>query len=42
MSQIYEIFGKEAHKMTKALLEAAHIVDTVPTGADIALNPIWL
>jgi len=39
MPAIYEIFGRDAHKMTKALLDYAHIADAVPAGADIALKP---
>lgn len=36
---IYEIFGSDAHTMTKALLEAADIASAIPAGADVALKP---
>ena len=36
---IYEIFGTDAHTMTKALLEAADIASRIPQGASIALKP---
>ena len=39
MSKIYEIYGADAHKMTKALMDAAHIADSIPDGAGIALKP---
>lgn len=39
MSKIYEIFGTDAHEMTKALMEAAHAADSIPKGAKIALKP---
>lgn len=39
MSRIYEIYGTDAHAMTKALMEAAEIADCIPHGASIALKP---
>ena len=39
MSKIYEIYGTDAHEMTKALMEAADIADQIPHGASIALKP---
>ena len=36
---IYEIFGTDAHEMTKALMEAADIAEQIPRGASIALKP---
>ena len=36
---IYEIFGTDAHEMTKALMEAARIEERIPRGASIALKP---
>ena len=36
---IYEIFGTDAHEMTKALMEAAVIAEQIPQGASIALKP---
>lgn len=36
---IYEIFGRDAHAMTLALLEASHAADAIPAGADVALKP---
>ncbi len=39
MSEIFEIFGTDAHHMTKELMSAAHVSDTVPPGAAIALKP---
>lgn len=39
MSKIYEIFGGDAHAMTKKLMEAAGVIDRIPAGADVALKP---
>ena len=39
MSQIYEIFGADAHAMTRALLEGADAARLLPAGADVALKP---
>ena len=39
MTKIYEIYGTDAHEMTKALLTAADIADRIPRGASIALKP---
>ena len=39
MSKIYEIFGTNAHTMTKALMEAADIIRRIPAKADVALKP---
>ena len=39
MPKIYEIYGTDAHEMTKALMEAAAIADCIPQGASIALKP---
>lgn len=32
-NNIYEIFGTDAHEMTKALMEAAQVSDSIPKGA---------
>ncbi len=39
MPGIYEIFGSDAHRMTKELMEAARIAEAVPAGASVALKP---
>ena len=39
MSKIYEIYGMDAHEMTKALMKAANVSDSIPRGASIALKP---
>ena len=39
MQKIYEIYGTDAHKMTKALMTAANIAEDIPRGAGIALKP---
>ncbi len=39
MAQIYEIYGRDAHAMTVALLEAGHPADGLPRSASIALKP---
>jgi len=36
---IYQIYGTDAHTMTKELMEAAHVADSVPAGAGVALKP---
>ena len=36
---IYEIFGTDAHAMTKSLMEAARVSEMIPTGASAALKP---
>ena len=39
MSVIYEIFGSDAHNMTKALMEQADVARQIPSGAGVALKP---
>ena len=39
MSRIYEIYGTDAHEMTKALMTTAGIADCIPADASIALKP---
>ena len=39
MSKIFEIYGSDAHKMTVALMEAAHVADLIPKGGSVALKP---
>lgn len=39
MSKIYEIYGTNAHEMTKALMKAANVSADIPKGANIALKP---
>jgi len=39
VTKIYEIFGTDAHGMTKSLMEAARIADCIPRGSSIALKP---
>ena len=39
MPVIYEIFGSDAHEMTKALMERAGVAGQIPTGASVALKP---
>ena len=39
MSKIYEIYGTDAHEMTKELMRAADIATKIPQGASIALKP---
>ncbi len=39
MSKIYEIYGTNAHEMTKALMKAANVATDIPEGANIALKP---
>ncbi|MDO5377167.1 MAG: DUF362 domain-containing protein [Clostridia bacterium] len=39
MSQIYEIFGRDAHAMTIRLMTEAAVASRIPKGASIALKP---
>lgn len=39
MSTIYEIFGRDAHAMTIALMERAEVITAIPAGASVALKP---
>ena len=39
MAKIYEIYGTDAHEMTKALMSSADVASTIPEDADIALKP---
>ncbi len=39
MAQIYEIYGTDAHEMTKRLMTEACVRDRIPSGAAIALKP---
>lgn len=39
MSKLYEIYGGDAHAMTKALMERAGVASMIPAGADVALKP---
>ena len=39
MRNIYEVYGTDAHEMTKKLMTAADIADQIPKGTDIALKP---
>jgi uncharacterized protein (DUF362 family) len=39
MAKIFEIYGTDAHEMTKSLMKAAHAADLIPAGASIALKP---
>lgn len=39
MTKIYEIYGRDAHEMTKALMTAADVKSEIPDGARIALKP---
>ncbi len=39
MGKIYQIYGNDAHKMTKALIESASDIDMIPAGASVALKP---
>lgn len=41
MSTIYEIFGRDAHAMTIALMERAEVITAIPAGASVALKPNW-
>ncbi|MBQ9564995.1 MAG: DUF362 domain-containing protein [Synergistaceae bacterium] len=39
MKKIYQIYGQDAHVMTKALLEASKAIQQVPPGGSVALKP---
>lgn len=39
MSTIYQIYGSDAHQMTKALMQAADVASRIPAGASVALKP---
>ncbi|HJC00122.1 MAG TPA: DUF362 domain-containing protein [Candidatus Flavonifractor merdavium] len=39
MPVIYEIFGSDAHEMTRALMEKADVARQIPAGASVALKP---
>ncbi|MCR4907727.1 MAG: DUF362 domain-containing protein [Lachnospiraceae bacterium] len=39
MSKIYEIYGTDAHQMTKALMAGAEVEKSIPQGASVALKP---
>lgn len=39
MSKIYEIYGTDAHEMTKGLMTAAKIANIIPARAKISLKP---
>lgn len=39
MPSIYEIFGTDAHEMTKSLLERGEVIRQIPAGASVALKP---
>ena len=39
MSDIYQIFGQDAHDMTLRLLEASDAIRLVPSGGSVALKP---
>ena len=39
MDLIYQIFGSDAHEMTRALMERAGIAGRIPEGASVALKP---
>ncbi len=39
MSSIYEIYGKDAHEMTKRLMAAAKVANRIPDGAKIVIKP---
>lgn len=39
MSKIYEIYGTDAHEMTKSLMTAGDVANKIPSGASIALKP---
>ena len=39
MGKIYEIFGFDAHAMTRALMEAADVAGMLPAGGRVALKP---
>lgn len=37
--RIFEIFGSDAHAMTKSLMDATHVAAMIPAGASVALKP---
>lgn len=39
MPKIFEIYGNDAHQMTAALMEAAHVAEMIPNGSSIVLKP---
>ena len=39
MSRIYNIYGNNAHEMTKKLLSAVNAISLVPSGGNVALKP---
>ena len=39
MGMIYQIYGGDAHQMTKSLMEAADVIGQIPSGAAVALKP---
>ena len=39
MSKIYEIYGTDAHKMSKRLMEEADVADHVKQGSSVVLKP---
>ena len=39
MSKIYQIYGQDAHVMTKELLKAAQAITLVPPAGPIVLRP---
>ena len=39
MPEIYEIYGTNAHEMTKRLMEAANVADKIHSNAKIAIKP---
>ena len=39
MANIYQIYGEDAHDMTRSLLNASNAVRLVPTGGSVALKP---
>ncbi len=39
MAKIYEVYGTDAHRMTKELMTAAGVAAMIPEGASIALKP---
>ena len=39
MGKIYEVFGSDAHEMTRSLMDAAKIAAQIPSGASVALKP---
>ena len=39
MRKIFNIYGQDAHEMTKKLLDASEAYKLVPSGGDVALKP---